>query len=66
MTARRYQAYLIGEGLLLGGVKTHVSSWFTSKAKAQKWLATVKYGNRAVGRVVARSGIIEKKGKGEI
>jgi hypothetical protein len=43
---------LAKSGLLLGGVKRHVSARFASKGDAHQWALTVKLQNTAAGRDV--------------
>jgi hypothetical protein len=55
-TARRpyqYRAAVVGKGLLIGGGKRHVSSWFNTKKEADDWAWTIKEGNEAAKRPVA-------------
>jgi len=57
---KRYRGYLIGETLLLGGVRSVTSSDFKTKKEANDWLWAMKQGNTEAGRKIARSGIIVK------
>ena len=57
----KYQGYVVGESILLGGVKEHKSSWFSRKSDAKSWLQTIKEGNKRAGRKMVRSGIRTKK-----
>jgi hypothetical protein len=50
---RAYKARIRAmSGLLLGGVKEHVSSPFETREQAEAWLAVVIQGNREAGRDV--------------
>lgn len=55
-TAKRdyqYRAVVVGKGLLLGGTKRHVSSWFRTKQEADDFAWAISTGNEAVGRKIA-------------
>lgn len=63
--APKYVAWMTAAdgGFLLGGVKTHRSIGFTSRADAEQWLAGCIETNEGAGRKVAASGIIEQRRK---
>lgn len=49
----QYRAVVVGKGLLLGGTKRHVSSWFKTKKEADDWAWAISTGNEAAGRSIA-------------
>jgi hypothetical protein len=49
----RYRGIVVGKGILLGGGKKHVSSWFHTKKDADDWAWAITTGNEAAGRPVA-------------
>ena len=54
-TSRSYQyrAIVVGSGVLLGGTKRHVSSWFKTKKEADDWAWAIVTGNQAADRDIA-------------
>lgn len=61
-----YRAVVVGEGLLLGGVKTHKSSWFKTKQEALDWTWAIRRGNAEAGRRIARVTIEHRKSDGSL
>lgn len=49
----QYRAVVTGKGILIGGGKRHVSSWFDTKKEADDWAWAVSEGNQAAGRSIA-------------
>lgn len=49
----KYRGVVVGKGLLLGGAKKHVSSWFNTKKEADDWAWAIATGNEAAKRPVA-------------
>lgn len=48
------------QGVLLGGVKEHQSSWFDTREDAESWLETVIEINNTAGRTNHTSEVKEK------
>jgi hypothetical protein len=61
---QRYRAVAVGKGLLLGGVKTHASSWFKTKKEALDWVYAIRTGNESAGRKIDHV-TLERKGSGK-
>lgn len=49
----QYRAIVAGTGLLIGGTKRHVSSWFPTKKEADDWAWAISTTNQAARRAVA-------------
>lgn len=49
----QYRGVVVGKGLLLGGGKRHVSSWFKTPKEADDWAWAINAGNQAAKRPVA-------------
>lgn len=61
---RRYQyrGVVVGEGLLIGGTKRHVSSWFDTKKEADDWAWAVSEGNETAKRPISTVTIERRAG----
>lgn len=53
MARRQYRAIVVGDGILIGGMRRHVSSWFDNRADVNAWAQAIKEGNVDSGRKVA-------------
>ena len=59
--SERYRGVVkAGKGVLIGGVKEHVSIWFNTKKDAERWLEVIKEGNEDADRDVASATIQSK------
>jgi len=66
MMTSYYATVQAGKGTLIGGVKRHVSSRFSTKAMAELWLSVVLEENAKAKREVLNSAIVASKKSAEV
>ena len=58
--SRFYGEVKAEKGLLLGGTKRHISSYFDTRKEATRWTEVIVQGNQEAGRKVGKTTVIER------